>query len=125
MAVIQALLAYLSKSVGRIFMALFNWAVVALFGQVEGTRKTALTALMAAAAAWPLLLAGVVAPETAAFVLAFVPLPRWVSSGTVRVVWIVLAFLVPVGVGIAISVIGRRGDKRPSVLRSVLLGFPG
>ena len=68
MAVIQALLAYRSKSVGRILMALFNWAVVALFGQVEGTRKTALTALMAAAAAWPLLLAGVVAPKTAAFV---------------------------------------------------------
>jgi hypothetical protein len=124
MAIIQAVLAYLSRSVGRIFMALFDWAVVALFGQVDGTRKTVLTILMAAAAAWPLLLAGVVAPKTAAFVLAFVPLPRWVSSEVVRVVWIVLALLVPVGVGVAIGMLGRGGDRRPSVVRSVLLGFP-
>jgi hypothetical protein len=53
-----------------------------------------------------------------------VPLPRWVPSGAVRVVWIVLAFAVPVGVGIAIGLLGRRGGTRPSILKSVLLGFP-
>ena len=58
MAIIQAVFAFISRSLGRIFSALFDWAVVALFGRVGGTRKTALSVLMAAAAAWPLLLLG-------------------------------------------------------------------
>jgi hypothetical protein len=62
MAIVQAVFAFISRSLGRIFSALFDWAVVALFGRVGGARKTALSVLMAAAAAWPLLLLGIVAP---------------------------------------------------------------
>jgi hypothetical protein len=124
MALLQALISFLSRSLGKIFSALFDWAVVALFGRVGGTRKTALSVLMAAAAAWPLLLVGVVAPKVAAFALAFVPLPRSIPANVVRLIWIALALLVPLGVGVAVRAQGGPAGRPESALRSVLRGFP-
>jgi Putative Actinobacterial Holin-X, holin superfamily III len=124
MAIIQALFAFVSRSLGRIFSALFDWAVVALFGRVGGTRKTALSVLMAAAAAWPLLVLGIVAPQVATFVLAFVPLAGSVSTNVVRLIWFALALLVPLGIGAAVWV-QADPEKRPkSAARSILRGFP-
>src|SRR4029453_5953356 len=48
-----------------ILSALLDWAVIALFGRVEGQRKYLFLGLMAAAAAWPVLLFGVVWPKAA------------------------------------------------------------
>jgi Putative Actinobacterial Holin-X, holin superfamily III len=124
MALLQALISFLSRSLGKIFSALFDWAVVALFGRVGGTRKTALSVLMAAAAAWPLLLAGVVAPKVAAVALAFVPLPHAVPANVVRLIWIALALIVPLGVGVAVRAQGGPARRPESALRSVLRGFP-
>ena len=80
MALIQAILSLISRSVGKIISAMFDWAVVALFGRVSGRRRMLLSGLVASAAAWPLLLIGVVAPKAAAFLLAFVPLPHGLSG---------------------------------------------
>jgi hypothetical protein len=124
MAILQALISLIFRSLGKIFSALFEWAVVALFGRVSGRRKTVLSVIMAAAAAWPLLLIGVFAPKVAALVLAFVPIPGSVPSGVVRLVWIALALLVPLGVGVAVSVQGKSEQQRGSTLRAVLRGFP-
>ena len=66
MALIQAILSLISRSVGKILTALFDWAVVALFGRVSGRRRMLLSGLVASAAAWPLLLIGVAAPKAAA-----------------------------------------------------------
>jgi Putative Actinobacterial Holin-X, holin superfamily III len=124
MALLQALISFLSRSLGKIFSALFDWAVVALFGRVGGTRKTVLSVLMAAAAAWPLLLLGVFAPKVAAFALAFVPLPRSVPAGVVRLIWTALALLVPLGVGMAVAAQGKAAGRPQSALRGLLSGFP-
>ena len=124
MAIVQAIFAFISRSLGRIFSALFDWAVVALFGRVGGARKTALSVLMAAAAAWPLLLLGIVAPQVATFVLAFVPLAGSVSTTVARMIWIALAVLVPVGIGVAVWM-QAAPEKRPSSApRAILRGFP-
>src|SRR5205085_7632499 len=108
MAIVQALLALVSRSLGRITSAIFGWAVVALFGQTSGAELTALSALVAAAAAWPILLVGVLVPKIAVFLLAFVPLPEWVPKWTVRAVWILLAAAVPFAVGMTLSMRQRR-----------------
>ena len=99
MAILQALLALLSRSLGRIASSIFGWAVVALFGQTSGREKAALSVLVGAAAAWPLLLLGIAVPRTATFILGFVPLPDWFPEWAVRVAWISLAAAVPIGVG--------------------------
>jgi uncharacterized membrane protein YqjE len=124
MAIVQALVAFISRSFGRILSALFDWAVVAIFGYASGTEKVFLSALLAAAGAWPLLLLGVAAPKVAAFLLAFVPIPSWVPSSVVRWFWIGLALAVPVAVGAAMA--ARQPADRPQRSWPVRLlrGFP-
>ena len=63
MVIIQAVLALISRSLGSIMSALFGWAVVALFGPTNPREKMWLSALVGAAAAWPLLVFGVVWPR--------------------------------------------------------------
>jgi hypothetical protein len=115
MAVIQAVLALVSRSLGKVVAALFGWAVVALFGQTRPREKIWLSVLVGGAAAWPILLLGVAWPRVATAVLAFVPLPAVVPSWSIRLVWILLAALVPFAVGVAVA---ARADRPRSV-------FPG
>jgi len=124
MALVQALVAFIGRSFGKILSALFDWAVIAIFGYSSGTEKVFLSALLAAAGAWPLLLLGVAAPKVAAFVLAFVPIPSWVPSSVVRWFWIGLALAVPLAVGAAMA--ARQPADRPKRSWPVRLlrGFP-
>jgi hypothetical protein len=110
MAILQALVALVTRSLGRITSAIFGWAVVALFGQTAPAEKTMLSALVGAAAAWPILLLGIAMPKLSVFVLGFVPLPDWIPSWTVRVAWIALAVLVPLAVGITMAARRPRGS---------------
>jgi hypothetical protein len=52
----HGLLALITRSPGSILFAPFGWAVVALFGPTSSREKVWLSALVGAAAAWPLLL---------------------------------------------------------------------
>jgi hypothetical protein len=107
MAIVQALLALLSRSLGRILSALFGWAVVALFGHTSGRQKLWLSVLVGAAAAWPVLLLGIAWPRGAALVLAFLPLPASVPDWSIRLAWIALAVSVPFALGVAVAARSR------------------
>jgi len=124
MAILQALIAWIGRSAGKILNAIFGWAVVALFGRAPPKQQTLLSALVASAAAWPLLLLGVAFPKIAAAVLAFVPLPHSVPSWIVRIVWIVLALAVPLVVGTVIAAKAPPGSPKESAARKLLRGFP-
>jgi hypothetical protein len=128
MALLQALLALIGKSAGKILNALFGWAVRALFGQTTAREQTFLSVVVAAAVAWPVLLVGIAAPKLAALLLAFVPIPHAVPSWTVRIVWVALALLIPFAVGIAVATKAPPADtsdgRKESRLRTVLRGFP-
>lgn len=124
MGILQALLGLLTKSAGKILNAIFGWAVRALFGRTTSTEQTFLSGLVGAAVAWPLLLGGVIAPRLAALVLAFVPLPHWIPSWVVRLVWLGLALLVPLAMGIAVTARGPAALAKESVLKRLLRGFP-
>jgi uncharacterized membrane protein YqjE len=124
MAIVQALVAFISRSFGKILSALFDWAVVAIFGHASGTEKVFLSALLAAAGAWPLLLLGVAAPKVAAFALAFVPIPSWVPSSVIRWFWIGLALAVPLAVGAAMAARQPADRPRRSWPVRLLRGFP-
>jgi membrane protein len=107
MAIVQAFLALLSRSLGRIVGALFGWAVVALFGTTSSGEKIRLSALVGAAAAWPVLLLGIIWPRAATLVLAFVPIPVAIPDWAVRLAWVVLAALVPFAVGMTLALRSR------------------
>ena len=123
MGVLQALLAYLRKSAGKVAQAIFGWAVRALFGTPKESEKTFLAVAVGAAAAWPLLLAGTIFPKVAAFVLAFVPIPERVPEGWIRGVWIALAIAVPAAIGAALAKSGKDAARAPAWKRW-LQGFP-
>jgi hypothetical protein len=132
MALLQALLALISKSAGKILNALFGWAVRALFGQTTAREQTFLSVVVAAAVAWPVLLVGIAAPKIAALLLAFVPIPHAVPSWAVRIVWVALALIIPFAVGIAVAKKGpakappsdSKDTRRESRVLTVLRGFP-
>jgi hypothetical protein len=124
MAILQALLALITKSAGKIVNAIFGWAVRALFGHTSPREQTMLSALVAMAAAWPLLVAGVIAPKVAALVLAFVPLPGWVPSFAVRIVWLTLAVACPVAVGLTVARRSPPGLASEPFAKRMLRGFP-
>ena len=124
MAILQALISYLGKSAGKALNAIFGWAVLALFGTTSPKEQTLLSAVVAAAAAWPILLLGVIVPKIALLIVAFVPMGKSMPSSWLRLIWIGLAVLVPIVVG---SVVAKRGsqDNMPEPgWKKFLRGFP-
>jgi hypothetical protein len=124
MAVLQAVLAAIAKSAGKILNAIFGWAVRALFGQTTAKDQMFLSVVVGAAVAWPILIVGVVAPKVAAMSFAFVPVPRWIPSWIIRITWIALAAIIPIAVGIALAAKAPPPTRHESIARRVLRGFP-
>jgi len=124
MAILQAILALIGKSAGKILNAIFGWAVRALFGQASARQQTFLSALVGAAVAWPLLLVGIAFPRIAALLLAFVPIPHFIPSWTIRVVWLALVLIVPLALGLAIGAKAPPGTAAEPFLKRMARGFP-
>jgi uncharacterized membrane protein YqjE len=103
MVFLQAIISLISRSAGKIFSALFGWAVSALFGRTTPRERTRLSVVVGAAAIWPILLVGVIAPRIATMVVAFVPVAKSVPSGPLRLAWIVLALILPMTIGAVIA----------------------
>jgi hypothetical protein len=124
MVLLQALFAFIGKSAGKILTAIFGWAVVALFGQTSPKEHTLLSGLVASAAAWPILVLGVVFPRIATFVVAFIPLSDRVPTSVLRSVWLALALLVPIVVGTVVAGKAPPGTPRESFIKRTPRGFP-
>jgi Putative Actinobacterial Holin-X, holin superfamily III len=124
MALLQALFSLISRSAGKILNAIFGWAVRALFGQPSPKEQPFLTGVVAAAAAWPVLLVGVAFPKLAALVVAFIPFHNRAPAWTLRVAWIVLALIVPMLVGIAVASKAPPGAVHEPVWKRLLRGWP-
>jgi hypothetical protein len=124
MALLQALISFLGRSAGKILNAIFGWAVVALFGRTSPKQQTMLSGLVAAAAAWPLLLLGIALPRLATFVLSFVPLSHRAPAWIIRLVWLALALAVPLVVGTAVASKAPPGTPREPAVKRLLRGFP-
>ena len=122
MAILQAVIAFVGRSAGKMLNAIFGWAVRALFGAPSGAEETVLTGVVALAAAWPLLVLGVLAPRIATFLIAFVPVPKGVPSFAIRLLWIALAIVVPGVVGLALAM--KSPLRGESALRKIARGYP-
>src|SRR5436190_19180569 len=120
MALLQALLAFLARSTKKIVNTLFGWAVTALFGPTSAREMPHLATVVGAAAVWPLLVLGALAPRVATFILTFVPLPKGLSEEWVRAGWIVALVLVPIVVGIVFSRRARRAGRTESAAKRLL-----
>lgn len=124
MALLQALIALVGRSAGKLLNAIFGWAVRALFGGVSGTQQTLLTILVACAAMWPLLLIGVAAPRAAAFLITFVPIPKAIPEEAIRAVWIALAVVLPGILGLALAAKSTIQTASEAFIVRVARGYP-
>lgn len=124
MAILQAIFTLISRSAGKILNAVFGWAVRALFGQPSPKEQPFLTGVVAAAAAWPVLLVGVAFPKLASLVIAFVPMHNRVPSWILRLVWLGLALFVPAVVGLVVASKAPAGSLRESFWMRVARGWP-
>jgi uncharacterized membrane protein YqjE len=121
-AILSLLLSFIGKKIGSIIQAIFGWSVTALFGRLPGKKQLAVSIALLLSIAWPVFVVGLFFPAVAGWVLAFLPLEKWTSSGVMRLIWGSLAFVAPLFVG------GLTHWAAPStkggLLRSLLNGYP-
>ena len=124
MALFQALISWLGRSTGKLVNAVFGWAVVALFGRTSSKQQTLLSAVVAMAALWPLLLVGVIVPKAIAFLIAFIPPARSIPDHVLRIVWVALAIAVPLVVGLVVASKRAAGIQSEPFGIRLLRGYP-
>ena len=124
MALLQALFSFLSKSMGKILNAIFGWAVIALFGRTSPKQQTLLQILVAVAALWPVLLLGIALPRAMTTLLAAIPLSSHMPNEGLRVMWIVLAAIVPFVVGFVVAKKSPPDAPPEPMFKKLLRGFP-
>src|SRR5689334_22142764 len=100
MALLQALLAALTRSAGKLLNTAFSWATVLLFGRVSESRQIYVSAIAFGSAIWLVVLLGVAFPSLGTFLLSFVPLPDWVDKTWVRLAMLAAVVILPAVVGV-------------------------
>ncbi len=127
MAILQALIAAILRSAGRLFNTAFSWATVMLFGQVPQDRQIYLSALAFGAVIWIIALAGVIVPSFAAFMMTFVTVPSWIDKNWIRLGLVVAVIVIPAIVG-WLSTRTVTSEHRPrggrAMTIAVLKGYP-
>jgi hypothetical protein len=98
-AILSLLLSFIGKKLSSIIQAIFGWSVTALFGRLPGKKQLAVSIALLVSIAWPVFVVGLFLPSVAGWVLAFLPIEKWVGPLAMRIVWGALAFLAPLLVG--------------------------
>ena len=127
MVLLQALLAALTRSAGKLLNTAFAWATVLLFGRVAQNRQIYVSVIAFGSVIWLVALIGVAFPAVGTFLLSFVPLPDWVDKKWVRLAMLAAIVVLPLGVGV-VSVLMYDKDRRPhgaaATIKVVLKGYP-
>ncbi len=121
-AVLTFLLSFLSRKAGDIVQAVFGWSVTALFGKLPRRTQFLVTAALVLSVGWPLFVLGVFAPKLADWAIAMLPLHDWIGDAAMRVIWIVLAVLTPLVVGLLVHVAAP--NRKRGRLSVMIQGYP-
>jgi hypothetical protein len=127
MVVLQALLAMVFRSAGRLLNMAFGWATVMLFGRVPQDRQIYLSLVSFGSVIWLIALFSVAFPTVGTFVLSFVPLPEWVDRTWVRLTMLAVVIILPAIVGVLATRLVDE-DQRPKDtggrVKMILRGYP-
>jgi hypothetical protein len=127
MAILQALLAAVARSAGKLLNTAFGWATVMIFGKVPEDRQIYLSVMAFGSVIWIAVALGVAFPSLGTFLLSFVPLPKWVSRSVVRLAMLAATILLPVVIG-GVSLLLKDPEERPrgtgAKPKAVLKGYP-
>jgi hypothetical protein len=127
MALVQALIAAVFRSAGKLLNTAFGWATSMLFGRVPEDRQIYLSIIAFGSVAWIIAVLGIAFPAFATWLLSFVKLPEWIDKKWIRIAMLAAAALIPGIVG-ALSLRMVDPADRPKTLggklRTVLKGYP-
>lgn len=122
MPLLSFLISFLGKKIGSIIQAIFGWSITALFGRLEKKKQMAVTVALVLSLAWPIFVVGLFFPSVAAWVIAFLPLEKWVGPLALRIVWAVLAVISPPIVGMLVQ--WAAPSKKTTFAKSLIHGYP-
>lgn len=122
MAIISVLFSFLARKINNIIQAIFGWSVTALFGKLQRRAQVLVTIALVASLAWPIFVLGAFAPKLAAWVVAFVPMHKMIGATVLRIVWLTLAVLTPVIVGILVHIAAP--TRKGGLARAAVNGYP-
>jgi hypothetical protein len=123
MAILQALMAAVFRSAGKLLNTAFGWATVLLFGRVPEERQTYLSIIAFGSVVWLIALVAIAVPSVGTFLLAFVTLPSWVDPLWVRIAMLVAALVIPAAIGWFSTRLVEPGE-RPPTLKAIARGYP-
>jgi hypothetical protein len=123
-AILTALFSFLGKKAGDLFQAVLGWSVTALFGRLPSMKQTALSAVLVAALFWPILVIGVFVPAVASWMVAALPVHKWIGKDVIRIICVVLAVALPAGIGFAVHRIAPPTTRRRGWARMIIGGYP-
>ena len=122
MALVQALLAMVFRSAGKLLNTAFGWATVLLFGRVPEDRQIYLSGVAFGSVLWLIALVGVAFPAVGSFLVSFVSPPEWIKPW-IRIGMLVAVVVIPALVGWLSTRMVEPKD-RPSTLRAIGRGYP-
>jgi hypothetical protein len=124
---VQALLAAVMRSLGRLINTAFGWATILLFGRVPQNRQIYLSVITFGSVIWLVALIGTAFPNVGTWLLAFATLPTWIDRNWIRLAMLAGVVVLPLAVGAA-SILMLDPEKRPKSaggrVRLVMKGFP-
>ncbi len=113
MAILEALIALIARSAGRILNTVFAWATTAIFGKVPHRKQIYLSIIAFSSILWIFAALGIIMPRFGAWMLTLVHIPDWMDATWVRLLMLLAALLIPVANGeLAIRLTGP--SKRPA-----------
>ena len=127
MAIIQALLAAITRWAGTILNTAFGWATMMLFGKIPRERQIYVSINSLGSVLWLIALLGIAFPAVTVFLLSFIKLPPWVDKNWIRIAMLIAAMIVPALVGIN-SIFMRDPAQRPvgfaAKAKDIVKGYP-
>jgi hypothetical protein len=126
-AILAPLIAFLGRQLGRLLQLVFGWATLLLFGRVPQHKQMLLVGVTVGSVLWVVTLLGIANPDIGAFLIALVPAPDFITDDVMRLVMLVLAVLIPLGVGAGGLMLMEPEDRPTSIggkAIQVLRGYP-
>jgi uncharacterized membrane protein YqjE len=121
-AIFSVLLSFIGKKIGTIVQAIFGWSVTALFGRLPKKKQMAVTVALILSIAWPIFLLGLFLPGVSGWLLAILPLEKWLGATVLRIVWAALALFAPPIVGLLTH--WAAPSRKVGAAKSMLWGYP-
>jgi hypothetical protein len=126
MAILAGLFGVLGRFAGKLLTASLGWASTLLFGRVPQDKQILLVLITFGSIVWVVLVLGVLVPAIGVFLLAAIPLPKFVDENWVRLAMLAGALVTPLLVGVATVFIQPKGGrpKGADLAKAVLRGYP-